>query len=230
MNLILCHPFDRDAIWLYLELKKRGTPVQLLAPEQILMSKEWTQTLDSGGDDFVVSTQDGLSLKNGEIDFVFNRMQFVDAPVWRRVAEAEREYVRSEMSALMMSWLYQVQQKCPMINPPVGSNLCGVGWSKAEWAKTAFDAGFREAAVSGLQPANDERVLVVGGKVLSRLKDRNLAQRCIVLAQMAHSPLLEISVRDDGSTFTGATAFPAFRAYGEKFLALLHHQLNWKDL
>jgi hypothetical protein len=226
MNIILCHPFDQDAIWLYLELKKGGTPVELLAPEQILTSREWTQSLDNGSGGFALAVRDGLTIKSGEIDFFFNRTQLVDAPIWRHAAEREREYVRSEMTAMLMSWLYQVQRECLMINPPVGHSLCGAAWSRAQWMKAAFDAGFTDAADGSA--TGDDKVLVVGGKVLSGLKSRKLAQRCVDLARIAQSPLLEIAVRDSGSTFTGANPLPAFRGHGKKFLVLIQHQLSRK--
>jgi len=230
MNIIFCHPFDKDAIWLYLELKKSKIAVELLTPEQVLMSRHWTQALDNSSEDFSLSLHNGLTLKGGQINFFFNRTQIVDAPIWRQAAEREREYVRSEMTALLMSWLYQVQQQCLMINPPVGHSLCGAAWSNAQWTKAAFDAGFTEAsAADHSQSMDTDKVLVVGGKAITKLRSRKLVQRCIDLARIAKSPLLEISVENNGNTFIGATALPTFRNHGRKFLALIYHQLSWKN-
>lgn len=229
MHLIFCHPFDRDAIWLYLELKKQRTSVQLLAPEQLLMAREWTQSLGDGNDCCVVTTKDGTNIKSEELEFFFNRVQFVDAPVWRRAAESEREYVRSEMTAMLMSWLYQVQQQCLMINPPFGQSLCGPAWYDAQWAKAAFEAGFQNVSFDK-QPNSIEKMLVVGTEAISELKSEDVAARCIRLAQAAHSQLFEVFMRENGNTFVSATAMPVFRAYGKDFLSLLQKYLSGNTL
>jgi hypothetical protein len=225
MNIVFCHPSDRDAIWLYLELKKQGVAVQILAPEQLLMAREWTQSLGDRNDEFVVTTRDGTTIKSGEVRFFFNRAQFVDAPIWRRAREGDREYVRSEMTAMLMSWLHQVQQECLMINPPFDQSLCGTGWSEARWAKAAFEAGFQYVA-SAAQHQEGERVLVVGDHVTPGSESKEIASRCIRLAQIARSPLLEVRVGNSGNIFVSATAMPAFQDYGKGFLSLLHPYLS----
>jgi len=225
MNIVLCHPFDQDAIWLCLELRKAGAEIELLAPEQVLMAREWTQELDSDSDEFVLSIPDGLSIRSGDIEFLFNRTQFVDAPVWRHADEREREYVRSEMTAMMISWLYQVQQRCLMLNPPVGYSLCGAAWTDAQWTMTAFDAGFKEVVITKDRTATDDKVLVFNDEILSGLEDKELKWRCLNLASSAQSPLLEITVRNEGNMFTGATPFPALRAYGQPFLDMVQRRL-----
>jgi hypothetical protein len=229
MNLILCHSSDRDAIWLHLNLRTLGIESHLIAPEQVLMAREWTQSLDDMEDDFLVETQGGLTLRSREIAFVFNRVQMIDAPIWRRTDDSEREYVRSEMTALFMSWLYQLQQQCVMINPPIGNSLSGVFWSEAQWTKAAFDAGFAGVELGGPQTGEREKVLVVGDQVISRHKDRKLAQRCIALSRLAQSPLLEIDIKDRGLIFGGGTTSPPLQVYGHDLLVLLCHQLTGKN-
>ena len=130
---------------------------------------------------------------------------------------------------MLMSWLYQVQQQCRMINPPVGHSLSGAAWAPAQWAKAAFDAGFSDVATPEAPPPNVAKVLVVGDKILAGSRSRKLAQRCIDLARIAQSPLLEICVGGDGTTFAAATPLPAFRSHGNEFLALIQHQLSWKQ-
>ena len=229
MYLIFCHPFDRDAIWLYLELKKRSETVQLLAVDQVLMAREWTQSMENGNEFFVVTTKDGTTIKSGELELFFNRVQFVDAPLWRRAPESEREYVRSEMTAMLMSWLHQVQQQCMMINPPFGQSLCGPPWYDAQWAKAAFEAGFQNVSFDK-KLNNCEKMLVVGTEVISALNSETVAERCIRLARASRSQLCEVFMRDSGNTFVSATATPAFRAYGKVFLANLQQYLSRNKL
>lgn len=225
MNVIFCHSYDQDAIWLYLELKKQGEPVHLLAPEQVLMAREWTQHLSDGDDGFVVTIHNGITIRSGEVDFFFNRAQYADAPVWQRAPIVEREYVRAEMTAMLMSWLHQIQQECLMINPPFGQSFCGAGWNDTQWAKAAFEAGFQN--IMSENPYNEsEKILVVGSEVISGAKSRAVTTHCTRLAEIAQSPLIEVIVRDNGNTFVSATTKPAFRTYGNKFLSLLQKHLT----
>lgn len=226
MNLILCHQWDRDAIWLHLNLQQLGVDSHLVAPEQILMAKEWTQSLDD--DEFVIELNGGQTLHSGGIGFVFNRVQMVDAPLWRLAGEGEREYVRAEMTALLMSWLYQVQQQCSMINPPVGNSLSGVFWSEAQWTKAAFGAGFNDVALACQQTGPMEKILVIDDEVITPLRDDHLHERCTALAKLAQSPLLEITVRDGGRTFIEGNPLPPLRVYGDTLLGILLRRITGK--
>ena len=226
MNIIFCHPHDQDALWLYLELRRSGRPVTLLTPEQVLQSREWSQSLGDGEDGSIVVTNSGDTVRSSDVGYFVNRAQYVDAPLWRRAAEGEREYVRSEMSALMMSWLFELQQHCLMINAPVGPSLCGPSWNRAQWQHAALAAGFADARSSDEGEEGDERTLVVGSKVIASPPRRGLAARCIELARAAGSPWLEVRSRRNGREFVTADPVPSFRHHGRKFLALFDHQVS----
>ena len=226
MNIIFCHPHDQDALWLYLELRRSGRPVTLLAPEQVLQSGEWSQSLGDGEDGSIVVTTSGDTVRSTDIGYFVNRAQYVDAPVWRRAAVAEREYVRSEMTAFMMSWLFELQKRCLMINAPIGPSLCGPSWSRAQWQHAALAAGFSATDDDDEEGEGEELTLVVGSKVIASQPRRGLAGRCIELARNVGSPWLEVRSRRSGREFVAANPVPSFRHHGRKFLALFDHQVS----
>ncbi|SFD05223.1 hypothetical protein [Algibacter pectinivorans] len=222
MNVILSHPQDSDAIWLYLELKKSHVDIELVSPEELLMAEEWTQHINNDEDLFYIKTKKGLEITNSNLNFLFNRTQMAIAPIWDKAKEPERQYVQSEMNALMMSWLAQVSKKGRIYNPGKGYSLSGVFWSKQQWANAAFKAGFNSA--SSEATALIEPVLVVGTKVITNYRNKTLIEHCIKLSMLAQTPLLEIYInKQDETQFLSANTYPELSKYGAKLIAILKH-------
>ncbi|MEP3839140.1 MAG: hypothetical protein ABJM36_15965 [Algibacter sp.] len=224
MNVILSHPQDTDAIWLYLELQKNHVEIELVSPEELLMAEEWTQNINNDDDQFYIKTKKGLEITHNNLNFLFNRTQIAIAPVWDKAQETERQYVQSEMNALMMSWLAQVNNKGRIYNPGKGYSLCGVYWSRQQWANAAYKAGFSSVSSENNLNVNQESVLVIGKKVISNCCNKQLVENCVKLSLLAQTPLLEIYInKDDENQFVSANTYPALSKYGDKLIAILKH-------
>jgi hypothetical protein len=224
VHVVLCHPQDRDAIWLYLALKKTNPELVLVSPEELLLARSWTQRIESVHDDFDVTLSNGLRLASGQLGFLLNRMQAAEPVHWQKAGESDRQYVRSEVTAMLLAWLLQVEEHCLVMNPPVGFSLSGARWSTAEWTHAALDSGF--GADPGARHGDAARTLVVGSECLIAGGGAALERRCLALSRRAGSPLLEIQHSLDGRTFHAATAHPELARYGAPLIALLGRKLE----
>ncbi|CAL2105028.1 conserved hypothetical protein [Tenacibaculum sp. 190524A02b] len=226
MNVILSHPQDHDAIWLYLALQKQNIPIELISPEELLMAKEWKQIINEDENSFYIKTKKGVEISNKNLNFLFNRTQIPKSPIWEKAAEAEKQYVHAEMNALLMSWLYQVQESCPIYNPSIGYSLSGVFWSPEQWAKAAYVAGFKNVNSNNTHTPIGKNILVIGKKVITNCINKQLVNNCIELSNLAQTPLLEITVSNDEKNFIKANTFPSLINYGDKLVAIIKHIIH----
>jgi hypothetical protein len=130
------------------------------------------------------------------------------------------------MNALLMSWLFQVQQICPVYNPTVGYSLSGVFWSREKWTKAAYKAGFKNVVNSPSETGLTKNLLVIGKKIITNCYNNALTDSCIKLSQEAQTPLLEIIVDEDESAFFGVNTFPSLSQYGDKLVAIIKHIIH----
>jgi hypothetical protein len=226
MNLILCHPNDKSAIWLYKQLNINGLNTTLLAVEEILMAKSWTQNITTTTDSFSITTKSGITLTNKNLNFVLNRVQMANAPIWEKADPKEKSYIQSEMTAMLMSWLYDLQQKTKLFNPPNNYNLYGAAFSENEWKKKAIEAEMSISTKSDSDPKH--KILVVGEKTIQLQLNKNLAAKAINLSKIVNSPILEIYLNSKDE-FVSANSFPAFDNYGQNFVKLITHHINWNQ-
>lgn len=225
MNIILCHPQDKDAIWLYMELKKMKLPIELISPEQLLMADEWTQNITTESDDFYIKLKNGITIKSSDSHFLFNRTQFAMSPIWNKADKNEKNYVQAEMNALLISWLYQMQQKNTIYNPSVGYSLSGVYWTDQEWESAAYKSGFENVKIDSSYKIPYDSLLVVGNKVISNIIGKKEVKNAISLSKIANTPILEIRISKNAKQFIGANSFPSLQQYGNKLIALIQNEM-----
>lgn len=225
MNIILCHPQDRDAIWLHTELKQKQVPVHLLAPEELLMAEEWTQYIDTDSDSYRIKTQSGITIDNSERHFLFNRTQLAQSPIWNKAQETEKNYVQAELNAALMSLLYSMQRKSTVLNPAVGYSLSGVYWSKDQWTKAAYEAGFEDVAIREETIIPYHSILVVDDTVIPESTDEEVIEQALSLSRIAQTPLLEINLGKDGKQLLGANSFPSLKKYGNVLIDLIQQKM-----
>lgn len=220
MNIILCHPQDNEAIWLYTELKKNGMFIELLSPEQLLLS-DWTQEISTDSESFEIETKSGLTLFPGNINLLINRTTSVNPIAWKNSDPKEKNYVQAELNAMLMAWLFQVNQKTRVLNPTVGYSLSGVTWKPNEWIKAGFQAGF-DASNYGNALKHGVSSLLVNGEIITSLSTKTeLLNKGQVLASISQTPLLEIVTDSTGTQLLFASTFPAFTSYGPAIVQLL---------
>ena len=224
MNLILCHPTDVSAIWLYKQLNKIGIDTTLLSVEELLMAKNWTQHITTTSDSFSITTKSGITLTDTNLNFVLNRVQMASSPIWEKAMPLEKQYVQTEMSAMMMSWLFNLQQKTKVFNSPNGYSLYGPTFCENEWKKKAIDASMEISADNDASAKHT--ILVVGEKTIQNQKDKELATKAIALSKKVNAPILELYLNEKNE-FVCANSFPLFESYGINFVKLLAHHINW---
>lgn len=225
MNLILCHTDDREAIWLYTQLKKRDVEIELLSPEQLMMSEEWTQYVETESDSYTIKTKTGISIHSNEKHFLFNRTRQANAPIWHKSSETEKTYAASEMNAMVMGWLYQVQLKNILYNPPMGYSLSGAYWSKPQWTKAALSAGF-EVVDSNHPEPQDKLILVVDNEVVGSKVAKKTEKRAVALSSISNTPFLQIRLRAEDENFKDADSFPTLRTFGSPLVDLLKNKIH----
>jgi hypothetical protein len=223
MKLIICHPTDVSAIWLHTQWKNMGVESCLVSVEELLMPKTWVQNISDKHCSFEITTHSGKTIKSTEIDFVVNRTQMVNALLWQKAAPQEKDYVQNEMQALLLGWLYSVQQSTKLFNPPQGYSLCGPQYSIAEWQWQAQKMGFTISENKN----NTNNYLVIGEKVIGNNINQFIAKQCIALSKQVQSPILEITM-DEKNHFIQANSFPELKTYGKSAIQILTTQANWK--
>lgn len=225
MNIILCHAQDRDAIWLYLELKKRKVAIELIAPEQLLMADKWEQSIETTSDHLTIQLKNGMTITGTEVHFIINRTQSAQSPVWSKALKVDREYVQAEMNAMLMSGLEQLSKNARMFNPTVGYSLSGVYWSTVEWCSAAQRVGM--SVHNGINGTLEQTktVLIMGDKFLAPELSAESMEKCWWLAEVAQTPLLEITLSQKTEHFISANCFPSFRKYGEPLVELIKNTI-----
>jgi hypothetical protein len=81
------------------------------------------------------------------------------------IVTEDREYVAAEMAAFLLAWLTEL--KCPVINRPSTTCLCGPGWSAAQWEQAAVQAGIR-AVLRSTGGTDTIAVTVAGHEILGQ--------------------------------------------------------------
>src|SRR5207248_10861849 len=102
------------------------------------------------------------------------------------IVPADRDYVAAEMTAALLAGLARL--RCPVINPPSGSSLCGPRWHPERWSILATSLGLpllplTRRAVPGLAPiapravappgCEHHAVTVVGSRAIGPASDHD---------------------------------------------------------
>jgi hypothetical protein len=158
----------------------------------------------------------GTSAGAGEVTGVLTRMACVFESDLGHIHPADRCYVASEMTALLLAWLTELS--VPVINRPTATCLCGPLWSQERWLNEASKLGIPvlesrrcvgppdgSPPQSSLQDNESaqmraSRFTVVDGVAIGAPTPdcENLAQR---LSDYADCRLLSVHVRDGGSGY-----------------------------
>jgi hypothetical protein len=118
-----------------------------------------------------------------------------------QIAEEDRRYVASEMTAFLLAWLTALP--CPVVNRPHPNCLSGPPWSTVRWRAEARRAGFQ---LSAGQPA--VATLNVVGDQCFGVSDPALAAAAHRLAAAARADVL--ALRLDARAAVVSAAHPGF--------------------
>jgi hypothetical protein len=233
MILILCHLHDAEAIWLYQQLKRAGSPdsVAIVSVNELLYARTIRHTLGCAGVEFSIQLQSGQTLTRDELSMVINRLCYIDPVVWKQTSQVQYQYVSQEINALYMSILHSLSN-VRLYNPPSASWMGGRHLSLAEWQLVGLRSGL--AIPPDWPPADeqaqpDTRVLIIDDQVLGSLPDGVPPNACQQLAWQVGMPLLELQFM--GGYFVNASPLPVLHHYGALLIDyLLTVPTNGTDL
>jgi hypothetical protein len=167
----------------------------------------------------------GSPAETGDLTGVLTRMACVFESELSHIRPADRNYVASEMTALLLSWLTELP--VPVINRPTATCLCGPLWSQERWLRVAASLGIPVAAAhrqvgppgspssgpapygSGFGRQSSIRYTVVDGRCIGAPSSQSETM-AVRLAEHVGCQLLSVHVVEDGSgyTMTGADVWP----------------------
>jgi len=216
---ILCDIEDESALALAVLLEKSGRDLTVLCPEH-LVGATHIHRIGADGASASVRLRDGTVLDLAAMSLLVNRFRAVPETHLARCAPEERDYVRSEWTALLASLL-----ACcggPVLNPPCSdapggyppgeieslhyAALCGLPVAPR---RITEDSEFWAAA----EPVPLSSHLVVGDAVLPDLPAA-LADGARRLARVLGLPLMQIDFAadaDGAAQFDGCSGDVEFR-------------------
>ena len=204
MLLILAPGHDSAAMSLASRWASHGA-ILLTIPD--LSAPGWEMEVPSRGPSRFIAG--GQALTSDRISGVLTRLPGPDGADVEHVAEADRAYVSSEITAFLLAWLSSLE--CPVLNRPTPGCLCGPNWRIEQWIHLAATLGIPVAPVrrSTVSAAPGEReggaaVTVVGERCIGEIHP-SLAANAKRLAAAAHVDLLELrftSGEADGRLYT----------------------------
>ncbi|ROS75309.1 hypothetical protein [Cellulomonas sp. PhB143] len=211
MLTIVADAFDGGALLVARAARRRGTPVTLSTPAQ-LVRRGWAHRVDAHGRPRPEGRGHGL---------LWVRVAAVSPAPFAAAAAADRDYATAEATALVVSWLYG--QGSSVVNRPTGADLTGPGWDRPAWVRAAARVGLpvvpaRLGAPSPL-PAGSVLELVVDGRAAPGAcgARQDLAPGVARLAEAAGCRLL--GVVWSGGAVADATPCPPVDAVGAEAFA-----------
>jgi hypothetical protein len=207
---------ERDAAAQAFVARHRKDGARLLKPSD-LSCAGWCHRVDDPAAS--VAVVEGLAIPGSVLRGVITRLAAIAPAQLPHVAQADRDYVASEMTAFLGAWLSALT--CPVMNRPFVPSLSGPAWCREHWVKLALDLEVPAAPVRrelrpgapmpGLEalPEACVRLDVVGPTILGHAHPRlrTYARR---LADGACMPLLGVlfDAEDGNARFVGADPWP----------------------
>ncbi len=242
MWLVLTENNDPAGAWLTLGLAQRGfAGITQVSRRDLCQLQDWEYLADEDGVWFRMRLASGKCIDSRDIVGVVNRLHPVPSDKWMLLAEEGRGLGAPEMAPTLRACLSSFA--CPVWNPADLRSMHG-GWRHvSEWVHLANQAGLpgltRQFVVRGDFGLHwlDEgapfeagrlasgKFLIVGKEVvttaLSPEPPKEIAQGGVKLAELARTPLLEVTCYVDGDGrwfFRGANTCPNLAAGGESAL------------
>jgi hypothetical protein len=127
----------------------------------------------------------GRVVATGDISGVLTRLPAVTEQELSAIVAEDRAYAASEMTAFLTSWLSTL--KCPVLNPPSASCLCGPSWRTEQWTLAASRLGLPVAPRRRYTPLFGEGTSAAMGAPLFSFADAHtgavqmtvIGDRCI---------------------------------------------------
>jgi hypothetical protein len=206
--LVLADPFDTEAR----RFAEAHAAQRVLRVTPRDLSREgWRLRL--GDPASTVAVVGERRLRAGDIGGVLTRLWAVTEKHLPHIAEPDRDYVASEMTAFLLAFLSSLS--CRVCNRSDAQSLCGPFLSPEAWARLARECGISarpapRAAILGGAPIiprkADVEVAVVGDAVVG---DESLGDSAVKLARAAGADMLtaQFALEETQPVLLGASPF-----------------------
>jgi hypothetical protein len=208
MRVVLAHQGDQLAEQLVALL---GADACRLTPRD-LSKRGWQHHPTCAGMDTLPIGEHVLAAS--EITAVITRIAAVSVRDLTHIVEEDRDYVASEMTSFLLSFLTQLE--CPVINRPSAGSLMGPSWTQIRWRVAATRAGF---ALSTREDEPGQVITIVGDRVLGADHPRMIAA-ARALSREANATLLALRVARSDRTPLFIAAEPWATVSAESVAAL----------
>lgn len=181
----------------------RGEGARLLSPAD-LSCAGWRYLVGHPVDSVAIAG--GLAYPAATLRGVITRLPSIGRWHLPHVADADRDYVASEMNAFLVAWLSALP--CPVLNRPVLPSLSGPGWAWDQWVQLALALGVpvapsrrsvrpgQPASMQASIPHGSVRIDIIGPAVVGH-GDARLAVHARRLAEGAGVSLLGVQFDAD---------------------------------
>jgi hypothetical protein len=195
-------------------------PERLARPDVLVMTPAdlsqpgWAYRPGRAGSELVAN---GQVLRSQGIAGVVTRLPWISEAELMRIAQSDRAYVASEISAFLLAWLTEVE--CPVVNRPGPNCLCGPFWRHERWVAEAAGAGLevhparRYARIDETQravarPCLERSTVIVVGERCFGDTDEVLSKQARSLARATGTETLTVHFSDTGTGMRFLTANP----------------------
>ena len=134
MIVIIAGQQDEAARWLASRWK--ACDARLLGPRDLSIAG-WRHQPHPGREYTAVVNQESVS--GAEITGVLTRLSYVSEQELMHIAQSDRTYIASEMTAFLSSWLNSL--RCPVLNRATPTCLSGPAWRREQWVHFAAYLG-----------------------------------------------------------------------------------------
>jgi hypothetical protein len=170
----------------------------------------------------------GSVIPEQEVTGVLTRTPWISGYELPQIDEADRDFVASEVSALLLSWL--ASRRCPVINRPMPSCLAGPPWGRLQWLAAAAAAGLRLPTVEIAKLGDAAVIVTVVGRECFGEAAPELRASSLRLAALAQVELLDVHFdrAEADASFAGVNLFPPLDDLGVRhaLFALLQSRAN----
>jgi hypothetical protein len=230
--LAICDPADAAGRWAVAGLRRRGLPIELIAPDEVFLGVRLVHRVTRAGSQLALETRSGLIVRGDALRGVLNRMLTVPAGAVAAVAPGDRAYVAEELEAAVTSWMAGLA--CPVLNRPSPGLLFGRSYPAARWRQLGAAVGLPTAPwrfVTNEQPEPPAQeahtTAVIGDDVIDPPEpELALAARELVRRAGLGVAGLSFGAAAGGWQLLDATSLPDLRRHGDSGLAALERALT----
>jgi hypothetical protein len=216
--LVIADATDEPALWLQRRLEPLvGMPVRRITARQLVLGSRFRWHMTSDASQSEVRLANGRLVATAQLAGVISRIQGLPTEPVARVAPADRDYVESELHALLLGWLAALP--VPVLGAPSPSCLGGAWAAPAVARMLAAAAGLAaDMSERPIWAAGNVAAIVLGGRIYGPLLPRPVMQALVRFAA-TYGGMVQVTLnRSENFAFVDATPYVDFQLGGSALL------------